>query len=58
MKVDAREQQVPLMHSSEPALQQVNADLAHELKSTEEALANEQSKNDDLVEKLSENKCL
>ena len=52
MKVDVREQ-IPFVHSSEPALQQVNADLAHELKSTEEALANEQSKNDDLVEKLS-----
>ena len=52
MKVDAREQ-IAFVHSSEPALQQVNADLAHELKSTEEALANEQSKNDDLVEKLS-----
>ena len=52
MKVDAREQ-IPFVHSSEPALQQVNADLVHELMSTEEALANEQSKNDDLVENLS-----
>jgi hypothetical protein len=54
MKVDTRErQQFPAVHSNEPVLEQVNSELAQELRSTEEALATEQSKNEDLVEKSS-----
>ena len=53
-KVDASEQQqLPTVLSDKPILEQVNLELAQELRSAEEALATEHSKNEDLVEKLS-----
>ena len=44
-KVDASEcQQLPTVNSDEPVMEQVNIELAQELRNTEEALATERSK--------------
>ena len=53
-KVDASEhQQLSTVHSNEPVLEQVNIELTRKLRSAEEALTTERSKNESLTEKLS-----